>query len=442
MVTLAKRNSVFYRRPKSTTREQPAIEEEADLCSLQSRETDGPSAGASDKGYVPSDNDDNDDDDNGSGHGQAAADGDNNNDTSNLDLDTVDSCKRNDVGLGVNSGDEGLTREQQSELALRLALCRELPYWCCHFTADTREFLYSHQPYGAERPATEPAPPMVFSSSPSDFYPPTPEIVDSMVEYLMLMFHINTCSAVIPMERRLPDIREFIWRLLDGTMIDLWTAIACVILLRRYYRIQNHCVDAPYGAAHSLFLGIFMLASTQCVYTNNPELISLPSIVGILDSHYQVDDLVRIRREVFANIHYRTWISEEDIRSHAKNNLFDIYRVKSAYSFYKERQEQRMMIKEEERRQEVRRQNLVARLERFMHRTPHDSLGSWNTKTMYCTESRFLFRHLPWFPGMVTPIHVTARSEQAKLYNYPDKFPPVFSPLLPPTRSRITGTTN
>ncbi|KAJ1944715.1 hypothetical protein EC988_005918, partial [Linderina pennispora] len=55
-------------------------------------------------------------------------------------------------------------------------------------------------------------------------------------------------------------------------------------------------------------------------------------------------------------------------------------------------------------------------LERFMYRTPHDSLGSWNSKTMYSTEKRFWFRHLPWFPGAVTPICITAHDEIAKNY--------------------------
>ncbi|KAJ2697171.1 hypothetical protein FB645_005989, partial [Coemansia sp. IMI 203386] len=348
MATMAKRNSVFYRRPRSMPKEQqehPAIEEEevVSVDNATGASEDGRLSSSSEQGYIPSD-----EDSSGSKSRRRSSTG-----QSVLECSNIDYSEYGNAELGDNSSGNGLTEEEQEEQALRLALCQELPYWSCYFTPDTHEFLYSHLPHDARRPATESAPPMVFLTSDSDFYPPTPEIVDSMVEYLVLMFHINTCSAVIPMERRLPDIREFIWRLLDGTMIDLWTAIACVILLRRYYRIQNQCIDAAYGAAHSLFLGIFMLASTQCVYTNNPELISLSSIVNILDSHYQVSDLVRIRREVFTTINHHTWISEEDIRSHAKNNIFDIYRVKSAYTFYKQRQEQRMMIKEEERRQET-----------------------------------------------------------------------------------------
>ncbi|KAJ2529890.1 hypothetical protein EV175_007336, partial [Coemansia sp. RSA 1933] len=199
----------------------------------------------------------------------------------------------------------------------------------------------------------------------------------------------------------LPELPEFIWRLMDGTRTDMSTAIACVILLQRICRMTNSCEDAPYEAAHSLFLGVFLLASTMCVCTNTPEVFELDNIVRILDSWYQKLDLVRIKRETMILIDYRMWISMADLISHAENNMFDVYRVNSAYSFFQRRQAERMRLAEEEQRRIDRHKKLQASLERFMYRTPHDSLGSWNQETVYCTEKRFLFRHLPWFTGFV-----------------------------------------
>ncbi|KAJ2383924.1 hypothetical protein GGI05_005163, partial [Coemansia sp. RSA 2603] len=412
IVKLVKHNSIFYRPPPRPRSQKPDHEEEQ-----QHEDTQLPE---------PSEIDESTEDQNVSCGCQNHEDGyvassDNNS-------DDTDTCMSDD-----NSRiDE--TTEEQREAAERFALCQELPYWSCILTLDTNELLYTAVTFNDVRPAVEAEQPMRFSIEADGFYPPTREIVDTMVEYLGFVFNIDTCPAVIPIERRLPEIREFIWRLFDGTMTDLWTAIACVILLRRYYRSRSHCVDAPYEAAHSLFLGIFMLAVAHCERVDNPEMLRLPQIVEVLDSFYQVSDLVRIRRELLIEMDYHTWINRDDIMSHVKNNIFDTYKAMSAYDFYKQRQEQRMIIKEKERQEEIRRQNLCARLERFMQRTPHDSLGSWNKETMYSIESRFLFRHLPWFPGMVTPFDVTARSEKARFYNYPDKYPPVFSPLLPNSR--------
>ncbi|KAJ2787651.1 hypothetical protein GGI15_000539 [Coemansia interrupta] len=414
IVKLVKHNSIFYRpppRPRSQNPdheseqlpESPELDESAEdkdiCCSCQDH----------DDGYV------------------ASSDG---------NSDDTETC--------LSDSDSGIDEisDEQREAAERFMLCQELPYWCSILTSDTNEMLYTAVSLDDVRPCIEAEQPMGFSTEADGFYPPTREIVDTMVEYLGLVFNIDTCPAVVPIERRLPEIRDFIWRLFDGTMTDLWTAIACVILLRRYYRSRSRCVDAPYEAAHSLFLGTFMLATVHCERVDNPEMIRLPQIVEILDSYYQVSDLVRIRRELLIEMDYNTWISRGDIMSHVENNIFDTYKAMSAYDFYKQRQEQRMMLKENQRQEEIRRQNLCARLERFMQRTPHDSLGSWNKATVYSIESRFLFRHLPWFPGMVTPIDVTARSENARLYNYPDKYPPVFSPLLPNSRVRMTGTSN
>ncbi|KAJ1723907.1 hypothetical protein LPJ53_001760 [Coemansia erecta] len=414
IIKLVKHNSIFY-RPPPRPRSQKPEQQDQDQQLPESSELDESaedqdvycSCHGHDDGYVASSDD---------------------------NCDDADTC------LTDNNTEIEEISEEQREAAERFMLCQELPYWCCILTSDTSELLYTAVSLDDVRPAVEAEQPMGFSTKADGFYPPTREIVDTMVEYLGLVFNIDTCPAVVPIERRLPEIRDFIWRLFDGTMTDLWTAIACVILLRRYYRSRSHCIDAPYEAAHSLFLGIFMLATAHCERVDDPEMLRLPQMVEILDSFYQVSDLVRIRRELLIEMDYNTWISRGDIMSHVENNIFDTYKAMSAYDFYKQRQEQRMMIKEKERQEEIRRQNLCARLERFMQRTPHDSLGSWNKETMYSIESRFLFRHLPWFPGMVTPIDVTARSEKARFYNFPDKYPPVFSPLLPNSRVRMTGT--
>ncbi|KAJ2354676.1 hypothetical protein GGF43_003128, partial [Coemansia sp. RSA 2618] len=178
----------------------------------------------------------------------------------------------------------------------------------------------------------------------------------------------------------------------------------------------------------------------QCVRTDNPELFTLPSISRILDTWYQPADLIRIRLETFIQTGHRAWISKKDVTDHAAHNIFDIHNMQSSHLHFEERQRLRMLVEEEERRLEENRQRLLARLERYMYRTPHDSNGSWNSKTMYCTESRFLFRHLPWFTGAIPPIHVTARSEEARSGD--QTFRPVFSPLIPALRTRVSSSTN
>ncbi|KAJ2302553.1 hypothetical protein H4S01_001303 [Coemansia sp. RSA 2610] len=332
--------------------------------------------------------------------------------------------------------------QNSDELELRYALSQELPFAHCFFTPDTHEFLWTTSPAITERPVTVAAEPITCASEASKYCPTTPEVMMSIVENLRMSYRTDVCWAVIPLERRLPEIRDFIWRLFDGTKVDLWTGLACLVLLKRFRYLQPQCHDAPYEAPYTLFLGIFLLAVEQCVRADNPGVLTLPSIARILDTWYQPDDLARIRLDTFFQLDCCAWISKEDIVNHAAHNMFDVYNIDTSYHHYEQRQHMRMLVAAEERRREEDRQRLIARLERYMYRTPHDSIGSWNTNTMYCTESRFLFRHLPWFPGMVTPIHVTARSEQARFYAADRERGPVFSPLLPALRSRVSSSTN
>ncbi|KAJ2629129.1 hypothetical protein H4R22_003504 [Coemansia sp. RSA 1290] len=341
-----------------------------------------------------------------------------------------------------DSVDSDAAAAEEAEAALRYALCQALPFWHCYFTPDTHEFLWTTSPAIRVRPVTVQAQKDAKNDEPFTYYPPTPESVLSIVENLRMSYRNDICMAIIPFERRLPEIRDFIWRLFDATKVDLWTGIACLLLLKRFRSVQPPCDDAPYEAPYSLFLGVFMLATDQCVRSDNPELFTFESIARILDSFYQPKDLAQIKLDTFMKLDCRAWISLEDVTDHAAHNLFDVCNLGTSYRHYELRQRLRMQVEEEERRWEEDRQRLVARLERYMYRTPHDTLGSWNTEIMYCTESRFLFRHLPWSPGIVTPIHVTARSEQAKFYLNDGERGPVFSPLLPALRTRVSSSTN
>ncbi|KAJ1732036.1 hypothetical protein LPJ72_003629 [Coemansia sp. Benny D160-2] len=399
LVSMAKRRSIFYRRPKPA---QPPEDADIDVCSC-------PSLHTHDTGYDPG-------------------------------SDTSGDDSGEDEEGGVAEYEAQLARRESQ---LRFTLCQALPFWGCYFAPDTQSFIETAAPPHIEAPTTVKAAPTVFSIGPGEYFPPTPEIVATIVEYLNIIYKIDTCSAVIPMGRRLPDLNVFIWQLMDATMTDLWTAIACVILLQRVCRVKPSCDDAPYEAAHTLFLGVFMLATNICVCTNTPELFELSNIARILDSWwYEKRDLVRIKHETVVLLDYKIWVTKEDIMVHSKNNMFDVYRVKSAYSFFERRQAERLRLAEEEQRRADQRRDLLASLEKFMYRTPHDSLGSWNQETMYCTESRFLFRHLPWFPGIINPMTVTARSENLKKYTWKTPhYRPTFSPLLPPTRTRVSSST-
>ncbi|KAJ2835570.1 hypothetical protein J3B01_003427 [Coemansia erecta] len=343
-----------------------------------------------------------------------------------------------------SDGEDGTdtAASEEAEFELRYALCQVLPYWNCYHTRDTHEFLWTTSPAIENRPVTIKEDPVTFGVDPSNYYPPTPEIVMTMVEYLRIAYRSDICLAVVPFQRRLPEIRDFIWRLFDGTKVDMWTGMACLLMLRRFCQEQPPCDDAPYEAPYSLFLGAFMLASEQCVRTDHPELFTLESISRILDTWYQPADLARIRLETLVQTNYRCWISKADITNHAEHNMYDIHNIRSSRLYFEERQRMRMIVEQENRRLEEDLKRLLARLDRYMYRTPHDSVGSWNTNTMYCTETRFLFRHLPWYPGAVTPIHITARNEQARFYSSDHKRNPVFSPLLPALRSRVSSSTN
>ncbi|KAI8320897.1 hypothetical protein GQ54DRAFT_298324 [Martensiomyces pterosporus] len=416
-ISMSKRSSVFYRLPKTVASNTDSWWPEAQSNKRHSQIAMSPDACKS--------------------HAMNPVGGD----------ELCDGEDNSDGEASYDSGDEGDASDCDLELPEPqeidpVVYCRELPYWGCYYTPDTHEFIITSAPHDSVHPNTEREPPMVFNIESDQFYPPTPETVDSIVEYLKLIYKIDTCQAVIPFERRLPELHDFIWNLMDSTMADMWTAIPCLILLRRYYQIQNQCIDASYEAAHSLFLGTFMLASITSVKTNTPEVFSTANIARIIDSHYTPEDLVRIRRETFEKLNYQAWISVDDIMSHAKNNLFDVYGLSTAYEHFQRRKELRKIMEEQERKRELRRKNLVAKLERFMYRTPHDSLGSWNTKTVYSIESRFLFRHLPWFPGVVTPMYVTARSEQAKNYEWEGrKIIKINGSVLPILRGRIAGPT-
>ncbi|KAJ2805898.1 hypothetical protein H4R20_001906 [Coemansia guatemalensis] len=334
------------------------------------------------------------------------------------------------------------SEDRSADEELNYQLCMEQPFWHCYFMRDSLEFIWTSSPAIQLRPTTAKAPPFLPDCVQKSYRPPTPESVMSIVENLRMMHRNDICLAVVPFEQRLPELSDFIWRLFDGTQVDLWTALACLVLLRRYRGAQASTDDAPYEAPYSLFLGIFMMATTHCVCTDKPELLTLPSIARILDTWYEPRHLVKIRHETFEQLDYRCWISREDIIHHAENNLFDICHMNTSYQHYQSRQRQRMIVEERERRVVEERERLRARLERYMFRTPHDTLGSWNTKIMYCTETRFLFRHLPWFPGHVTPLDIIARSESAREYTGNNDTNYVYSPLLPAFRTRISSSTN
>ncbi|KAJ2596665.1 hypothetical protein GGF39_003353, partial [Coemansia sp. RSA 1721] len=124
MATMAKRNSVFYRRPRSMPKEQqgdPAIEEEdvASVNNTTGASEDGRFSSSSEQGYIPSD-----EDSSGSKSRRRSSAG-----QSVLECSNVDYSEYENAELGDNSSGNGLTEEEQEEQALRLALCQELPYW-------------------------------------------------------------------------------------------------------------------------------------------------------------------------------------------------------------------------------------------------------------------------------------------------------------------------
>ncbi|KAJ2848011.1 hypothetical protein IWW36_003545, partial [Coemansia brasiliensis] len=357
LVSMAKRNSIFYRRPKPPpSAAHPNRRRRASWASSHSLYTSENHSSACEPLFEDADCSCTDIRHHNSGYDPSSDEG---------ECDSVDS----DVAAA-----------EEAETALRYALCQVLPFWHCYFTPDTHEFLWTTSPAIKVRPVTVQAQKDAKGDEPFTYYPPTPESVLSIVENLRMSYRNDICMAIIPFERRLPEIRDFIWRLFDATKVDLWTGIACLLLLKRFRSVQPPCDDAPYEAPYSLFLGIFMLATDQCVRSDNPELFTFESIARILDSFYQPRDLAQIKLDTFMKLNCRAWISLEDVTDHAAHNLFDVCNLGTSYRHYELRQRLRMQFEEEERRWEEDRQRLVARLERYMYRAPHDTLGSWNTE--------------------------------------------------------------
>ncbi|KAJ1946199.1 hypothetical protein FBU59_002089 [Linderina macrospora] len=293
--------------------------------------------------------------------------------------------------------------------------CKELPFWSCHLTLDTNEFLYSDVPAGEMRPCTQPAEKELFSPE-EQFYPATPAIIDSIVEELSLIFAITQSHSDVPLDRRLPDLHTFIWQAVDVMDVDMWTVIPCLLLVRRFKQIHGYDCPGHYDSAHTLFLGVFMLATTVSLKKNDVENFSVARMSQLIKSPYKTTDFVRFRRDACESLNYKVWVCRDDIQKFGQDNLNDIYQLPEAHTYFLERQRVRAHAEEQERLRLEQQMKIKSNLERFMYRTPHDSLGSWNTKTMYSTEKRFLFRHLPWFPGAVTPISITAHDEIAKNY--------------------------
>lgn len=321
-----------------------------------------------------------------------------------------------------------------------VGLCQALPFSHCYYMEDAQDFIYSQvdAPHMLVRPVTEPA----YRDLPGygenrHNMVVTSELVNTLMEYLGLIYHVDVCVSTIPLDKRLPHLTDFIWDILDGFFIDMWTGITCNILLRRYLKIRSgEPMDGEYGAVHKLFLGILMCATMNCIYNKDPIPFSISRLTNSIDTHLKYSDLLAIRDHTLKELHYRTWVTREDIDDYGANNQFDIYRMKSAHLDLMERQRLRDLWAAQERERELEHERICKELDKFMYRTPHDSLGSWNKETMYCTEKRFLFRHLPWFRGVGLPFSVRARDERIKDSLLCEEFKPVFSPLLPPLRRK------
>ncbi|KAJ2764433.1 hypothetical protein IWQ57_005168 [Coemansia nantahalensis] len=343
-----------------------------------------------------------------------------------------------------DDGDDGdfaaAADDASLEASQRLAACLELPFSHCVFTPDNNEFLWSVTEAVEMRPPTVKAPPSDFEESGTKYCPPTPEIVGSLARVLHMFCRNDICLALVPHEKRHPPLTDFIWCVFDGTQADMWTAITCLVLLRRFRSLQPACDNAPYEAPYSLFLGIFLSAVIYCERTVAPERLQLANIARLLDSWYQKSDLVLIRHDTLAKLGFRSWIGKLDIIDHAKNNVYEIRHLSSSHEHYEQRERQRRQKEDIERQEQEEKQRKQADYQRYMYRSPHDTLCSWNHKIMYITEDRFHFRHLPWSPGANAPIHLTARSDEIREY-LEDNRAPVFSPLLPALRSTVPSTT-
>ncbi|KAJ1953419.1 hypothetical protein EC988_003005, partial [Linderina pennispora] len=272
--------------------------------------------------------------------------------------------------------------------------CKELPYWNCHWTPDTGEFLYTSMPADEERPCTQPAEKDYFPPE-EQFYRATPAIVDSIVEELSLIFAITQSHSDVPLDRRLPDLHTFIWQAVDAMDVDMWTVIPCLLLVRRFKQVHGYDNPGHYDSAHILFLGVFMLATAVSLKKNDVENFSVQRMSQLIKTPYTTTDFVRFRRNACESLGYNIWVCRADIQKFGEDNLHDIYQLRVAHRYFLERQQVRQRAEEQERLRLEQQNKIKSNLERFMYRTPHDSLGSWNSKTMYSTEKRFWFRHLP-----------------------------------------------
>ncbi|KAJ1892281.1 hypothetical protein LPJ66_006442 [Kickxella alabastrina] len=277
-------------------------------------------------------------DDNGNGDGNGDGYDSSNEGNDSEPVDVVDS---NDSHEESDDDCDSEEEKTQAEVKLRLELCQEMPFWNCILTRDTNEFLYTSVLFNAIPPVTAPEQPKNYFIDPELPRLATPEIVNSIIEYLNLIYRRGSCNVFVSLELRLPSIGDFIWRIFDDTGVDMWTALTCIIFLRRYYKIHNRAIDAPHHATHDLFIGIFMLATKSCELTIDPSRFSYESLVSITSPYYQKCDLVRIRTKVIQNLQYQIWINAQHIIDHVENNLFDVYRLYHAHEYYKKRQEQR-----------------------------------------------------------------------------------------------------
>ncbi|KAJ2821835.1 hypothetical protein FBU31_004780 [Coemansia sp. 'formosensis'] len=179
-----------------------------------------------------------------------------------------------------------------------------------------------------------------------------------------------------------------------------------------------------------------MVATTHTHLSDQLDQYSYENILSIIGKPYAKEDLVRLKRETLVALDHRAWVSMDDIKNYGASNMFDIARIDTSFKCYMARERMRTILRDRKNREKEEKRALCAYLDRFMHRAPHDAGGSWNQETVYCTESRFLFRHLPWFPGAVNPLYISARSDEIVKYSSDRKTKPFFSPLLPPLKDR------
>ncbi|KAJ2738860.1 hypothetical protein GGI20_006207 [Coemansia sp. BCRC 34301] len=327
--------------------------------------------------------------------------------------------------------------ELRRQQAAASDLAWSLPFGRCLIAPNTAsEPIYSEALSHATRPTVVPPARETNDLVASNFKWPTAEVISHTLEYLYMLRIGDVPLVNISIDRRLSCEKDFIWNIVDHVKADMWLAMACVILLKRYACTQNIVHDAPYGSRHALYLGILMVAAMHTELSDKLDQFSYDNILSIIGPPFTKADLIKYRRDTLVALDHRAWISKPDIEEYARNNQFDIANIHNSAEPYKERERMRAIIRNRERKEKEDMCQLLAYLDRYMHRAPHDSGGSWNKETAYCTESRFLFRHLPWFHGMVNPLYVSARSEKIVEYSSDRKTKPYFSPLLPPLRNR------